>query len=560
MHGFMRLISVRRGRQAVGGLLLMLVTLVGATLRLQAIAEPLWVDELHTGWVVSDRLSDIPSRAGSGNQASAYFYVVWLSTKVWGLTSLGLRFPSLAAGITLIPLGGWLVRRWSHSTIAGLLTATLIAIDRDFVFFGVEARVYALVQLVGLVHIAAFIARRQRSTWSSRAIWLGSGVLLFYLHYTTVLVIASKFLGQLLLAVWPRHWMPRRWRPRPSNSLDPSLSKSTLWSGTLLDLALFTVGVLPAVTHLAEVAERRRNWGESLSADPLMSLFPWGPCLAAPLLSVLIVAVVRRLRTRSPLWRSRLARVVGPLSGAILLPVLVAVVATELDQAQLQRYRYLILSATFLPIISGLLVALAPSRWSSRGIALVVLSFAFPASELSLRMHYDQSVVAARRENWSGAIDQINRDEAARSWPVLLCGGLVEDRQLAEGARVTGWNSREDLVAFCRFPLRSIHVLDRLDEDLVPLPTSDSRRMTQVLSKRIASAGGAWLVVRSGEAATKVIVDDLRDELFALGVRLDVDAIERLGGVTLVRLSLVHSVARLPLRGWPLVPLASRPT
>lgn len=529
MNRFKRMISQWRGRQAVGGLLLTLVTLIGALLRWQTLAEPLWLDELHTGWVVSAQWSDISPRAAAGNQAPAYFYIPWLSTKLGGPTPLALRLPSLLAGILVIPGSGWLVWRWTRSSVAGLLVATLMAIDRDFVFYGAEARVYAMLQFVGLIHIAAFLSWQRHAAWKSRAVWLGTGVLLFYLHYTTLLVIAGEFLMRLVGLVRNR-WV----KDRPSTSA----RSAARWFELLVDLALFTLAVLPAVAHLAEVAARRGNWSALLSADRLSTIFPWGPCLVAPLLCVGLVALLWRVRGQSPTYRRRPLRAAWPLVGALFVPVLAAMIATEMNQAQLLRYRYLILPATLLPLLAGLIVASAPSRWWNRGIAVIVLLFAFPASELAIRLKYDVQATAARRENWPAAIDLLNHDAATTSWPVLLCGGLVEDRQLLEAEPPSGWESRDALVAFCRFPLRSTYVLRRPDQDILPLPTSAERRTDPAIHQRIKTAGGAWLVVRGGKRPTTVIADSVRDELLAAGIHCTVDAIEEFGGVTVVRLVL----------------------
>jgi len=132
----------------------------------------------------------------------------------------------------------------------------------------------------------------------------------------------------------------------------------------------------------------------------------------------------------------------------------------------------------------------------------------------------------------------LNHDAATTSWPVLLCGGLVEDRQLLEAEPPSGWESRDALVAFCRFPLRSTYVLRRSDQDILPLPTSADRRTDPAIHQRIKTAGGAWLVVRGGKRPTTVIADSVRDELIAAGIHCSVDAIEEFGGVTVVKLVL----------------------
>ena len=77
---------------------LLVIAGVGTALRLWQINESLWLDELHTSWIVSDSLTEIAPRARIGNQSPVYFYVVRLSLLALGERELSLRLPSLLAG------------------------------------------------------------------------------------------------------------------------------------------------------------------------------------------------------------------------------------------------------------------------------------------------------------------------------------------------------------------------------------------------------------------------------------------------------------------------------
>ena len=56
---------------------LLAIILLAAILRARHMSEPLWVDEMHTAWVVEDSLADVADRAAVGNQGPLYFYVQW---------------------------------------------------------------------------------------------------------------------------------------------------------------------------------------------------------------------------------------------------------------------------------------------------------------------------------------------------------------------------------------------------------------------------------------------------------------------------------------------------
>jgi 4-amino-4-deoxy-L-arabinose transferase-like glycosyltransferase len=74
---------------------------LGAFLRLWQAGESLWIDELHTSWVVSGKLSEVLPRAAMGNQSPLYFWGMWLLVQVTGQSEWTLRLPSLLAGIAL---------------------------------------------------------------------------------------------------------------------------------------------------------------------------------------------------------------------------------------------------------------------------------------------------------------------------------------------------------------------------------------------------------------------------------------------------------------------------
>lgn len=493
MCGSLRLNSARRRRKVVGGLLLVLVTLFGGAIRLRSAAEPLWVDELHTGWVVRDGLDRLVERAELGNQSPLYFLLPWGSTRLFGLTPTALRLPSLVAGLALIPLAGWFVGRSTRSLPAALLVAFLLAVDRDAVFYAAEARVYAVLQCLGVLQFAIFARRLDRDSRPLRAAWIGAGLALFYLHYTTALVTLAQGLFAAVDAARPESGSRRR---------RPALRRR------LADLGLLALGVLPATTHLADVLERRSNWSDSLAPDSLSTLFPWTAQVIAPLAGLLLVAAVRALRRRSPVVRPDRTAALKALAVAIGLSVAVAVFATSTGVAQLQRYRYLIVPATLLPVAVGCAVARAPGRRLRLALAGALVLVVAPDSAPVVRLQFPDA--ADRREPWGEVVERLNAARASSPLPVLLCPGLVEDGALAADALEP---PSAELREFCRFPLRSVYRWDGPDADLLPLATRRGPRLTPDALALLRARGGAWLAVRGGRSSGETIVRSLDGEL-----------------------------------------------
>ena len=64
--------------------------------------ESLWLDELHTSWVVAMGCRRFPPARGAGNQSPLYFYLEWGVVQLAGQHEWTLRWLSLAAGTGLI--------------------------------------------------------------------------------------------------------------------------------------------------------------------------------------------------------------------------------------------------------------------------------------------------------------------------------------------------------------------------------------------------------------------------------------------------------------------------
>lgn len=326
--------------------------------------ESLWLDELHTSWVVADEWSQIAARAQAGNQSPAYFYLVKLTVKLLGQLPIAasqetaLRLPSMISWSLTFGIFLWMVNRfasvvyWQRSrqkwgrncerkgnygdlsqptapmTASGLPPAfriswgslalaagccTWLFIDRMQSFYASEARVYGILQLLGLVgwlsvaHItfgqeqACGLGQvdwrgqdwrgqgqdwRGQSNWQGHSDWRGQKVswiawcllapAMLHLHITTVLVVACQW---LTLGIF---------------SLRTALGRkifllASVWLGCNLWLALRPMG---------NVWERRSQWlafAGDASATSLLSQFP---ALTALIPIVLLMIILRLLSPR----------------------------------------------------------------------------------------------------------------------------------------------------------------------------------------------------------------------------------------------------------------------
>ena len=168
--------------------------------RLPLLGESLWVDELHTAWVVADSPQVIPERAAMGNQSPLYFWGVWAWLQASGMHEWSLRFPSLLAGVFAVGLVTFLAHRWTKDILLAIGMGFIASLAIDWIFFATEARTYALVQAVAIAQVIVAWHACQHDRISA---WLGLIVLSlinFYLHYSTLLFTGGVGFAMLVLA------------------------------------------------------------------------------------------------------------------------------------------------------------------------------------------------------------------------------------------------------------------------------------------------------------------------------------------------------------------------
>lgn len=512
LGGIPRYFTAERRRLATG--LLLTALLAGMVLRGPLLNASLWVDELHTSWVVADGWGEIPQRAAAGNYSPVYFWLVKLAITLGGHAEWTLRGPSLLAGLGLILVLGTMAWRMFRSPWAVGIAAGLTAIDQACVEFSVEARPYALVQLMWALHLAALweLCQRQREAvalWRWRALFVVTGWAAFWLHFTGGLLVVCD---AAILAVW---WAANA----RTRSQGPA---------RLADLAVVALGFLPAWPLLTEISGRSALWSAFI---PQWS--PWEAVQRWPLGIYLLVPAAMAV---AGAWGHRRGRLLGDFSsGTILagawflvLPFF-AWVTTATDLARLFHIRYL---AAALPG-GALWAAGSVSRWRSDWIAaalaaMLLLLSAYagttPGPSGASLLVYEGVWVRRGHEDWRAAADYL-RDRAEAGDLVLLDAGLIEcDREHAVG------QGRD----YCRLPLRGLY---RLPPDVEAIPLTRFGQFASAKDRsRAITAGSVWALIRGARQNTQPDLRRLERQLAAAGATTEIAAAPELRGITLVRL------------------------
>lgn len=532
-------------------LVLAAILLLAFWLRLVQVRESLWLDELHTAWTVADGWHEIAWRAQIGNQSPLYFYLVGVTTWVMGLDELAVRLPSVLAGVGLVGLAGWLVAGWTGSRCSGWLTALLLTVDRTSLFYAQEARPYAWVQLFGLIHIALFvmILSRPRVVW--RVAWILTAWLLYYLHYTSVLLLAAEVIAYAVLSIF--------------RSSRPSYRIRSL----AIDLACIAIGMLPSLPWVLQIAAHRDAWSAFISRQVpirrILAVFPLGIYLVLPAVigaaGWLLHFGWRGVRSdlprsavsgESPLQLGRPSgrwsigarvgldpRLLVVLIGWLFVPLGLAWLSTVSDLARLFFPRYLVVSAAAPALLAGLIFSRYPNGLIRLAGGLVVTAALIWHGALVPQWLHDGRVIGDRGQDWRGAVDLLRQRTAGKDMPIFVRSGLIEaDRLRSEPS--------PRLHDYCLLPVLGIYRLDISEENLVPLPYRWRGDFTEPQRDRIIRTGRVWMLL----AGTPKNITDLRRRLARSptidGVPMRLVEHHTFGNVALLHYELGDSEATAP--------------
>ncbi|MBI2478147.1 MAG: glycosyltransferase family 39 protein [Planctomycetia bacterium] len=488
---------------ALCDLLPLLPIIVLATiLRLWQINESLWLDELHSAWAISGGIGEIVERAQIGNQSPLYFYLPWVTTSLFGMSEWALRLPSLVAGVGLVMLAYAMAFEFTRSRAAACACATLAALDHNFLFYSTETRPYACVQLIAALQLLIFWRLQVGASAWRRVLFVASTALLFYLHYTAILLVAGEVV-YLLVRQWYRN-----------------KEYAYKWRAIAVDLLCVAAMTLPVAVHVLDVGSRREAWASFINDTSWMLPVYWfslDSYLAAPFIACLVVRVCNvaiTLRRDEPATLGSNFKatfnhranvlVLGSsprsVTAIVLLvcwfvtPLVIVWLLTVTDAARLYLGRYVIGAALAPILLAGMCVAACGSRKLQATVTSVIIAYAVYSSGMIQQCRFDGRLFADRAENWRNAVSYVNanwiRDEV-----VFVRSGLLEADRLPTDKTAL-------LQEYCVSPLGSIYKADQRASAIRPLTTSSSGRLTDEDIEVIEQTGAAWFVI-NGTAATR---------------------------------------------------------
>lgn len=170
--------------------------MLAAALRFAGLdAKGFWEDEAGTALLVGMDFGEMVSRIPEEETTPPLYYLlVWAWAQVFGGGEVGLRSFSALLGGATVPIA-YLAGRELVSPRAGVIAAALVAVNPLLIWYGQEARSYALMVLLSAVALLFFAHAfyDPRPKWL--ALWSLSSALAIATHYFAGFLFLPQALG-----------------------------------------------------------------------------------------------------------------------------------------------------------------------------------------------------------------------------------------------------------------------------------------------------------------------------------------------------------------------------
>ena len=181
---------------------LLVITILGAVLRLTALNDPITYDEAYTYQIFASKsLFTAISDYHLPNNHIFHSVLVYFSNKILGNHLWAIRLPALLAGIGVI-VATYLTGKDAYNRHVGLAAAALVAVSPEEINHATSARGYSLLALFTLLLLfLAILVTRKKHPWA----WVAIAIISALGFWTIPLMFfpfGMVFLWLLLSALW----------------------------------------------------------------------------------------------------------------------------------------------------------------------------------------------------------------------------------------------------------------------------------------------------------------------------------------------------------------------
>lgn len=338
-------------------------------LRLRGMGISLWLDEGLSVGIASHRLADIPGLLAQDGSPPLYYLVLHVWMNIFGRSEEAIRSLSLLFALATIPVA-FAAARSLFGRRAGWIAAVLAATSSYLTFYAREARMYALLVLVCLVCLTAFVhvfALGHRRWLPAFSVSLA---LALYTHNWALYLGLGLALAVVLCARAP--------------TVRPVLMDAAIGFGAA---GLLYVPWLP--TLVAQAARTGAPWSQTPDPGELLGAVQsvLGDRRVALVLVLVGVPALIPLWRR---WRSDEGLAVVALAVVLVASVAVAWGLSQLEPAWAGRYFGVFLAPLLLLVSFGL------AREGGRGLVALGIIVALWTNPLSLLPGFGSSRIAQK--------------------------------------------------------------------------------------------------------------------------------------------------------------------
>ncbi len=311
----------------------------------------LWLDEYHTWWLSTMSLPSLWTFVTGDVHPPLYFALMNGWQRLASDSPLALRLPSLLAYTASVFVFAAALRPAGGTAAVRSAAVALFALSPALVYYGSEARMYALTVLLATASLACIVRlhdERGAARQSDATALAVAATLLVYTHYTGLFFLCGVGLAWLLRCLRRR----AEWRPFVRFAVLAGVG-TVLWLPVILEQRARKTAIdrlhvaAVAATGPASTPATRANgtaaattpagtvattpgmipWARNLamSTASIMGVFPapgvvLAGLLAAPFL-VLVVGVLMALRSRDELAFTLLVVFAVSAAGTLIVPI-----------------------------------------------------------------------------------------------------------------------------------------------------------------------------------------------------------------------------------------------
>lgn len=383
--GFLRDVNHTRAILA-----LVIITVAAGGARFASLGQQsFWDDELFTVWLTRmDLRSMISTIASSEATPPLYYVLAWGWTQLFGSGEIALRALSALAGTSAVPLSYVAVVHLSTKKVALALSA-LVALNPFLVWYGQEARAYALLVPLSALLLWAFLKTVDDPNGLGLPFWAIASAIALTTHYFAVFLIVPTGAWLLFRARSSRRWTTVAAMGVPAVTglaLTPLLLHQTA--------AVADPGGLEGVSLLLRVATVPKNFlvGYALPAELFFS--------GATAVLVLIAAWLALRRAKGNERQLLCVTAVIAVASAVL-PALLALAGQNYMAS-----RNVIMS--LIPLLTVVAIGFLQSRGGLITGSLLILLWSCVILSVSMDPRY-------QRKDWRGAAEALGPVTTSRA-------------------------------------------------------------------------------------------------------------------------------------------------